>query len=53
MKVTVKARALIFHMSTPSGKTYLGTNIFDSVTLTLEFDLFKKKKLTLLITFEQ
>ena len=52
MKVTVKARALIFHMSTPSGKTYLGTNIFDSVTLTLEFDLFKKK-LTLLITFEQ
>ena len=54
---TVSAIALIihiFHMSIPSDKTFLWTPLFfHPVTLTLEFDPFYLKTLTLLITFEQ
>ena len=40
---TVSARALIFHMSIPCDKTFPWVSIiFDPVTLTLEFDPFKK-----------
>ena len=50
---TVSARSLIFHMSKHCDKTFPKKQFFSPVTLTLEFDPFCLKTLTLLITFEQ
>ena len=51
---TVSARALIFHMNISCDKNFPRVLLFFyHVTLTLEFDPFFKKTLTLLITFEQ
>ena len=39
----MSARALIFHMSIPYGKTFPWLPFFATVTLTLEFDLLFEK----------
>ena len=50
---TVNARALIFHMNIPSGKNFLYVQTCWSCDLDLRVWPFKKRTLTLLITFEQ